>query len=201
MDIRFDRRQEICGLIIIVTILFGISMYGFTYSLTQDEHRYYKIDNIKYAEKFTNIPDEGIDKHYTLSESGLDNHQKQQIMNKESVIINDSDTFETVDSEDKTVALTTDNSAYIGNIEVYPQSFEEEWWVLLSNILLTTIIIPVTYALGYTGYDADDYEEDIYALGYSDSDEYEKAIVEGLVILVLFANSVAFILLLVASAL
>jgi hypothetical protein len=97
---------------------------------------------VEHVEDYTNLANSGIDKYYKLSESGLNNQKKQQLMSENSVITNNSSTFETAVREDyETIALTTDNSAYIGDIEVnYSSQRSTQAWVKILNVILSTLI-------------------------------------------------------------
>jgi hypothetical protein len=61
---RTTRREKIYYLIIIVTMLCGISTYGLNYSLAQGNHEYYQIENVEHVKDFNNLPNNLIDKQY-----------------------------------------------------------------------------------------------------------------------------------------
>jgi Na+-transporting NADH:ubiquinone oxidoreductase subunit NqrC len=147
MDVKFNKTQEICVFILIVTMLCSISTYSFIYSLEQSAHenKYYEINNVEHVKDFTDIPYTGVNSsHYTLSESGLNDRQKQQIMIEESVIINDTSTFE-IDYDSETIVLTTNDSAYIGNLEVNnprnPSDALSSIMLMLNFVFLSCLLI------------------------------------------------------------
>lgn len=149
MNIKFNKRQEIHRLIIIVTILFSISTYSIAYSLIQDGHKIYEIDNVKQVEDFSNLADSEVDKYYRISESGLSNQEKQKLMNEKSVVVTGSSTFETINAVDETVALTTNNSAYIGDIDVsYPSSSSVGFFVALLISALNIMVLIDDFEVG-----------------------------------------------------
>jgi hypothetical protein len=80
----------------------------------------YKIDDVKHIEELNDIDNiEDIDETYRLSGSELTREQKQRIMNEKSVTTTDE-----IEIHDGKVALMTDNSLYIADVEQsYPNAF------------------------------------------------------------------------------
>jgi hypothetical protein len=165
MDIKFNEKN-ICNILIIVTILCSISTYGFTHSLAQGqqgEHKYYKVNNVKYVEDSTSLVDKNIDKYYRLSDIGLNNQETLQLMDEKDVIINDGSKLGKV-GDDVTVALTINNGAYVGNMEAnYTLQFYSPFLLMILNILLTTVIVFTTYVVGHVS--RYDYDEQLSVIG------------------------------------
>jgi hypothetical protein len=93
-----------------------------------------------------------INKAYELSEIGLTDKQKQQIMNEKSVTITREGKSATMTNELKymngqTVALTTDSGSYIADVEnIYiNMSLMEMMMISVSCTLLSSIFVKYLY--------------------------------------------------------
>jgi hypothetical protein len=125
----------IFGIAAIVTILFASFLFASAW-LSVDNRGVSKIDDVRHIEGLDEIDNiEKIDETYELSEIGLTDKQKQQIMNEKSVTTKKELTI------DDTVALTTDSGSYIVNVKtIHPTILVELIMSLVSFILFFCMI-------------------------------------------------------------
>ena len=132
----------------ITIISFTLFMSASALSSAGDKH-VHKINDVTHIEEFNDMTDtERVDGVYKLSQSGLTDETKRDIMEEKNVVINGESKI-----EGGTVALTTNNGAYIVDTEISHPNTLKEIIMMLESIILALLVIPIIFTIDEKGYE------------------------------------------------
>jgi len=132
----------------IIIILFTVFMSASALSSAGDKH-VHKINDVTHIEEFNDMADtQRIDEIYKLSQSGLTDETKRDIMGEKNVVINGESKI-----DGGTVALTTNNGAYVVDTETSHPNTLTEIIMMLASAILAFLVIPIIVTIDKRGYE------------------------------------------------